>query len=128
MACYKILEPRPLVFDFAPVALIPLGRLADRVFDVSEPRADGEALMKIFQRGNPSLDRCFCDTGFAGEGSCHDLIPGSGKQQFRKCPNACNVGDFRKVAKVFTGSPSQYQTSVNARMVNTKPVYALEWS
>lgn len=101
MARDKILEPCAFVFDFAPVALIPLGRLADRVFDVSEPRADSEALMEIFQRGNPSLDRCLCDTDFAREGSCYDLIPGTGNQQFRKYPDARNVGNLRKVAKIF---------------------------
>ena len=101
MACDEVFESRTFVCDFAPVALIPLRRFSNRVFNVPEPRADGEALVEILKCGYPRLYRLFCDTDLAGEGCCHNLVSGAGKEKFGQDSYSCNVGDLRKVAQIF---------------------------
>ena len=101
MAGNEVFEPRTFIRHFAPVALIPLRRFTNRVLNVPEPRADSEPLVEIFQRGNPCLDRRLGDTDLAGEGGCHDLVSGAGEQQFRKHPDSRDIGNLRKITKVF---------------------------
>lgn len=101
MARDKVLEAGAFVCDFAPVPLIPLRRLANRILDVLEPRADGKALVEVFKRGYPCLYRLFRDADFAGEGCRHDLVPGTCKEKLRQDSDSCDVGDLRKIAQVF---------------------------
>ncbi len=101
MACDKVLESRTFVCDFAPVALIPLRRFSNRVFNVLEPRTDGEALVEILKCGYPRLYRLFCDTDLAGEGCCHNLVSGAGEEKLGQDSYSCNIGYFRKVAQIF---------------------------
>ena len=101
MAGYEVLEPRTFVHDLAPVPLIPLRGLANRVLDVPEPWADGEAFVKILKCGNPCLHSCFGYANLAGERCGHDLVSGTGEEEFRQDPYSCNVGDLRKVAQIF---------------------------
>lgn len=101
MARDKVLEAGALVCDFAPVPLIPLRRLANRILDVLEPRADGKALVEVFKRGYPCLYRLFRNADFAGEGCRHDLVPGTCKEKLRQDSDSCDVGDLRKIAQVF---------------------------
>lgn len=101
MACDEVFESRTFVCDFAPVALIPLRRFSNRVFNVPEPRADGKALVEILKCGYPRLYCLFCDTDLAGEGCCHNLVSGAGKEKLGQDSYSCNVGDLRKVAQIF---------------------------
>ena len=101
MACDKVLESRTFVCDFAPVALIPLRGFSNRVFNVPEPRTDGEALVEILKCGYPRLYRLFCDTDLAGEGCCHNLVSGAGEEKLGQDSYSCNIGYFRKVAQIF---------------------------
>lgn len=101
MARDKVLEAGAFVCDFAPVPLIPLRRLANRILDVLEPRADDKALVEVFKCGYPCLYRLFRDADFAGEGCRHDLVPGTCKEKLRQDSDSCDVGDLRKIAQVF---------------------------
>ena len=101
MAGNEVFEPRTFIRHFAPVSLIPLRRFTYGVFDVPEPRADGEAFMEVFQSCDPRLYRLLCYADFAGEGGGHDLVPGAGEQQFGENPNSGNVGNLCKVAQIF---------------------------
>ena len=101
VACNEVLEACAFVRHFAPVALIPLRRLANRILDVSEPRPDGEALVKVLQRRDPRLYRLLCYADFAGEGCRHNLVPGAGKKKLGQDSYSCNVGDLRKVTQIF---------------------------
>ena len=101
VACNEVLEPRAFVLHFAPVALIPLRRLANRILDVSEPRPDGEALVKVLQRRDPRLYRLLCYADFAGEGCRHNLVAGAGKKKLGQDSYSCNVGNLRKVTQIF---------------------------
>ena len=101
VACNEVLEACAFVCHFAPVALIPLRRLANRVLDVSEPRTDGEALVKVLQRRDPRLYRLLCYADFAGEGCCHNLVSGAGKKKLGQDSYSCNVGNLRKVTQIF---------------------------
>ena len=102
MAGDKVFEPRTFVRDLAPVPLIPFGSLPYGVFDVPEPWADGEAFVKVLQRRYPRLDRLLRYAYFAGEGCRHNLVSGTGEEEFRQDPYSCNVGDLRKVAQIFS--------------------------
>ena len=87
MAGDKVLEPRALVRDFAPVALIPLRRFSNRVFNVLEPRADGESLVKILKCGYPRLDCRLGNADFARKRCRDDLVSGAGKKEFGENSN-----------------------------------------
>ena len=101
VACNEVLEACAFVRHFAPVALIPLRCLANRILDVSEPWTDGEALVKVLQRRDPRLYRLFCYADFAGEGCRHNLVSGAGKKKLGQDSYSCNVGNLRKVAQIF---------------------------
>jgi len=101
MAGYKVLEPRTFIRYFAPVALIPLRRFPNRIFDVPEPRADGKTLVEVLQRRYPRLYRLLCYADFAGEGRCHNLVSGAGEEKLGQDSYSCNVGNLRKVAQIF---------------------------
>lgn len=102
MAGDKVFEPRTFVRYLAPVALIPLRGLANRIFDVPEPRADGEAFVKVLERRYPRLYRLLRYANFAGERCCHDLVSGAGEKKFRQDSYSCNIGNLRKVAQIFS--------------------------
>ena len=101
VACNEVLEACAFVRHFAPVALIPLRRLANRILDVPEPRTDGEALVKVLQRRDPRLYRLLCYADFAGEGCRHNLVSGAGKKKLGQDSYSCNVGNLRKVTQIF---------------------------
>lgn len=101
VACNEVLEACAFVRHFAPVALIPLRRLANRILDVSEPRPDGEALVKVLQRRDPRLYRLLCYADFAGEGCRHNLVPGAGEEKLGQDSYSGNIGNLRKVAQIF---------------------------
>lgn len=100
MACDKVLETRPFVRDLAPVALVPLWRLANRVLDVPEPRTHRETFVEVFERRLPRLDGRLGDAYLAGEGCRGDHVAGAGEEEFRKDAYAGDVGDLREVANI----------------------------
>ena len=100
MACDKVLETRPFVRDLAPVALVPLWRLANRVLDVPEPRTHRETFVEVFERRLPRLDCRLGDAYLAGEGCRGDHVAGAGEEEFRKDADAGDVGDLREVANI----------------------------
>ncbi len=101
MARDKVLVTRPFVRHFAPVALVPLWRLAYRILDIPEPRADGEALVKILECGYPRLDCRLGNAYFAGKRCSDDLVPGAGEEKLRQDSDSRDIGNLRKVAQIF---------------------------
>ena len=101
MAGDKVFESGSFVRDLAPVPLIPFGSLPYGVFDVPEPWADGEAFVKVLQRRYPRLYSLLRNAYFAGEGCRHNLVSGTGKEEFRQDSYSCNISDLRKVAQIF---------------------------
>ena len=102
MAGDKVFESGSFVSDLAPVPLIPLRGLANRVFDVPEPWADCETLVKILQRRYPRLYSLLRNAYFAGEGCRHNLVSGTGEEEFRQDSYSCNISNLRKVAQIFS--------------------------
>ena len=101
MAGDKVFESGAFVRDLAPVPLIPFGSLPYGVFDVPEPRADGEAFVEILKCGDPCFHCCFGYAYLAGERCGHYLAPGTGEEEFRQDSYSCNISNLCKVAQIF---------------------------